>query len=123
MLDYYHTAKEFKQDQFDIIVDWTYEHCSVRDCFDETEEQFLEMERRLNAHLDTHYIARVRVMYDDVEMGCATLGSCYAYNCSPEDDINDGIGGYLADMIAEAVDEAENEAVRMLDRLKADFLQ
>ena len=123
MQDYYHTAKEFAQDQFDVIVDWTYEHCSVRDCFDETEEQYVEMERRLDAHLDTHYIARVRVMYDDVEMGSASLGSCYAYDCSPEDDINDGIGGYLVDMVAEAMDEAQNEAVRMLDRLKADFLQ
>ena len=118
----YYTVKEFKYAEFDIIVDWTYEHCSVRDCFDETEEQFLEMERRQEAHLDTHYIARVRAMYDGVEMGCAVLGSCYAYDCSPEDDINDGIGGYLEDMIEEAVDQAREEAVRMLDRLKADFL-
>ena len=119
----YYTVKEFRYAEFDIIVDWTYEHCSVRDCFDETEEQFQEMERRQEAHLDTHYIARVRAMYDGVEMGCAHLGSCYAYNCSPEDDINDGIGGYLEDMIEEAVDQAREEAVRMLDRLKADFLQ
>ena len=119
----YYTVKEFKYAEFDIIVDWTYEHCSVRDCFDETEEQFQEMERRLDAHLDTHYIARVRAMYDGVEMGCSSLGSCYAYDCSPEDDINDGIGGYLEDMIEEAVDQAQSEAVRMLDRLKADFLQ
>ena len=122
-MDYYHTVKEFRYANFDIIVDWTYEHCSVRDCFDETEEQFQEMERRLDAHLDTHYIARVRAMYDGVEMGCSSLGSCYAYDCSPEDDINDGIGGYLEDMIEEAVDQAQSEAVRMLDRLKADFLQ
>lgn len=122
-MNYYYTVKEFKYAEFDIIVDWTYEFCSVRDCFDETEEQFQEMERRQEAHLDTHYIARVRAMYDGVEMGCATLGSCYAYNCSPEDDINEGIGGYLEDMIEDAVDEARTEAVRMLDRLKADFLQ
>ena len=119
---YYTTVKEFRYAEFDIIVDWTYEDCSVRDCFDETEEEFAEMERRLNADLDTHYIARVRAMYDDVEMGSDTLGSCYARDCSPEDDINDGIGGYLEDMIEQAVDQARTEAVRMLDRLKADFL-
>ena len=119
----YYTVKEFKHGNFDIIVDWTYEDCSVRDCFDETEEQFLEMERRQEAHLDTHYIARVRAMYDGVEMGCSSLGSCYAYDCSPEDDINNGISGYLEDMIEEAVDDARTEAVRMLDRLKEDFLQ
>jgi len=119
----YYTVKEFKHGNFDIIVDWTYEHCSVRDCFDETEEQFLEMERRQEAHLDTHYIARVRAMYDGKEMSSDSLGSCYAYNCSPEDDINNGIDGYLEDMIEEAVDQAQTEAVRMLDRLKEDFLQ
>ena len=70
----YYTVKEFKYAEFDIIVDWTYEHCSVRDCFDETEEQFQEMERRQEAYLDTHYIARVRAMYDGVEMGSASLG-------------------------------------------------
>ena len=118
----YYTVKEFKVDQFDIIVDWTYEDCSVRDCFDETEEEFQEMERRLDAYLDTHYIARVRAMYDGVEMGSATIGSCYARDCSPEDDINDGIGGYLEDMVDEAVDQARTEAVAMLQRLKADFL-
>jgi hypothetical protein len=118
----YYTVKEFRYANFDIIVDWTYEHCSVRDCFDETEEEFAEMERRQEAHLDTHYIARVRAMYDGVEMGSASLGSCYAYDCSPEDDINDGLCGYLEDMIEEAVDQARDEAVRMLDRLKADFL-
>ena len=118
----YYTVKEFKYANFDIIVDWTYEDESIRGCFEETEEQYAEMERRLEAYIDTHYIARVRAMYDGVEMGSAHLGSCYAYNCSPEDDINDGIGGYLEDMIEEAVDEARTEAVRMLDRLKADFL-
>ena len=121
-MNYYHTVKEFKYAEFDMIIDWTYEHCSVRDCFEETEEEYAEMERRQEAYLDTHYIARVRAMYDGVEMGSSSLGSCYARDCSPEDDINDGIDGYLEDMIAEAVDEAQNEAVRMLDRLKADFL-
>ena len=119
----YYTVKEFDYAKFRMIVDWTYEDCSVRDCFDETEEEFLEMERRLENYTDTHYIARVRAMYDGVEMGSAHLGSCYARDCSPEADINSGIGGYLEDMIEEAVDEAQNEAVRMLDRLKADFLQ
>jgi len=55
-------------------------------------------------------------------MGSDYLGSCYACDCSPEDDINDGIGGYLEDMVDQAVDQARTEAVRMLDRLKADFL-
>ena len=121
MSDYY-TVKKFKIDQFDIIVDWRYEDVSIRDMFDETEEQYIWMKHRLDACIDTHYIARVRAMYDGVEMGCNTLGSCYASGCSPEDDINNGINGYLQDMVDQALDEARKEAVRMLDRLKADFL-
>ena len=121
MQDYYYTVKQFQQGLFDIIVDWTYEDCSVRDMFEETEEQYAEMERRLDAYLDTHYVARVRAMYDGVEMGSDTLGSCYAYNCTPEDDINDGIGGHLAQMVDTAVSEAQSEAVRLLSKLSADF--
>lgn len=122
-MDYWYKVKEFKQAQFDIIVDWTYEHCALGDCFDDTVSDLEDMIRRCNAGLDTHYIARVRVFYRGHEMGLSTLGSCYAYDCSPEDDILAGIGGYLEDMVAEAVDQAQNEAVAMLQRLKADFLQ
>ena len=117
------TVKEFKIDQFDIIVDWTYEDTSIRDCFDKFDAQYEEMERRMAAYIDTHYVARVRAMYDGVEMGSDYLGSCYAYDCTPEDDITFRSGGYLEQMVDEAVDQARNEAVRMLDRLKADFLQ
>jgi hypothetical protein len=123
MMTHWYEAKKFKVDQFDMIVDWTYEDCAIRDCFDEEVSDVAEMERRCEAYLDTHYVARVRAMYDGVEMGSAVIGSCYAYDCSPEDDINDGIGGYLEDMVDEAVDQARTEAVAMLQRLKEDFLQ
>jgi|SRR6056297_374332 len=120
---YWHEVKRFKQEQFDVIVDWTYEEVPIRDMFDETVFDIEDMERRHNAGTDTHYVARVRFLYDGVEMGCATLGSCYAYGCDPEDDINDGISGYLEDLMAEAESEARERAVEMLDQLKADFLQ
>ena len=61
-------------------------------------------------------------MYDGVEMGEETLGSCYAYDCDPADDIKAGLGGYLEDMIAEAMEQAQTRSVEMLDRLKRDFL-
>ena len=120
---YWHEVKRFKQEQFDVIVDWTYEEVPIRDMFDETVFDIEDMERRHNAGTDTHYVARVRFLYDGVEMGCATLGSCYAYGCDPEDDINDGISGYLEDLMEEAESEARERAVEMLDQLKADFLQ
>jgi hypothetical protein len=119
---FWHEVKRFKEAQFDVVVDWTYEEAALGDCFDETVTDLEDMIRRCNDGTDTHYIARVRVFYDGHEMGSATLGSCYAYDCDPADDIEAGIGGYLEDMIAEAMDEARSEAVAMLDRLRADFL-
>jgi hypothetical protein len=119
----YTVAKEFKVDQFDIIVDWTYEDSSIRDLFDDEVSDIADMVRRCNDGTDTHYIARVRAMYDGKEMGCATLGSCYASDCSPEDDINAGVSGYLEQMVEEAVDEAHEEAVALLQQLTEDFLQ
>ena len=122
MRDYYR-VKNFKVDQFDVFVDWTYEDSSVRDLFDsEVSDIVDDMVRRCNDGTDTHYIARVRAMYDGVELGCATLGSCYARDCSPEDDINAGVSGYLEQMVEEALDDAREEAVAMLQRLKEDFL-
>ena len=121
MRDWYE-VKRFKQDQFDVVVDWTYEDSALRDCFDETVSDIADMIDRCNRYIDTHYVARVRVFYDDHEMGSTTLGSCYAYGCDPADDINEGISGYLEDMIYEAMDDARSETVRMIARLKTDFL-
>jgi hypothetical protein len=109
-------------DQFSVVLDWTYEDAALGDCFDETVTDLNSMIDRCNSGIDTHYIARIRVMYAGKEMGSSVLGSCYAVDCDPSDDMISGIGGYLDQMIDEAVDEARGEAVRMLDRLKADFL-
>lgn len=123
MQHWYHVETREDQAPFKVVLEWTYEDCALRDCFDDTVSDIEDMERRCNAGIDTHYIARVRVMYDGVEMGSAVIGSCYAYDCHPEDNMRAGIDGYLEDMIAEAMDEARGRAVEMLDRLKADFLE
>lgn len=109
--------------QFSVILDWTYEDSALRDCFDETVSDIAEMERRCNDYTDTHYVARVRVFYDGHEMGSSVLGSCYAYDCDPADDMQAGIDGYLEDMIDEALDEARGRCVEMVERLKRDFLE
>ena len=118
----YNTVKTFKVDNFDVEVAWAYEDMPIRDCFDETEEEFAAMQARCENYTDTHYQLRVLAKYDDVEMGSAYLGSCYAAGMDPAQDIEDGVGGYLQDFVSEAISEAQNEAVAMLDRLKADFL-
>ena len=118
----YNTVKTFKVDNFDVEVAWAYEDMPIRDCFDETEEEFAAMQARCENYTDTHYQLRVLAKYDDVEMGSAYLGSCYAAGMDPAQDIEDGVGGYLQDFVSEAVSEAQEEAVAMLDRLKTDFL-
>ena len=119
---YWHEAKRFAKDQFTVVWDWTYEEVPIRDMFDETVFDIADMERRHNAGIDTHYIARVTFLYDGEEVGSATLGSCYAHGCDPEDDMKAGISGYMEDMMEEAESEARERAVEMLDRLKKDFL-
>ena len=111
-----------KVDQFEVELAWTYEETALRDMFDDTIFDIEDMQRRCEDYTDTHYVARVRVMYDGVEMGCSTLGSCYARDCDPAEDMLNGLDDYLEQMTEEALDEARAEAVRMLDRLKADFL-
>ena len=119
---YWHEVKRFAKDQFTVVWDWTYEEVPIRDMFDETVFDIADMERRHNAAIDTHYIARVRFMYDGVETGVVTLGSCYASNCDPADDMESGISGYMEDMMEEAESEARERCVEMLDSLKKDFL-
>ena len=66
-----------------------------------------------------HMICRVQALYDDKVMGESYLGSVVSESPGAwiaEDD------GQVNDMVDAAVDEARNEAVRMLDILKADFL-
>lgn len=108
---------------FSVILDWAYEDAALGDCFDETIFDLEDMIDRCNRYVDTHYIARVRVMYDDIEMGEETLGSCYARDCDPADDMRNGIGGYLEDMISDAMNQARSRSVEMLNRLKRDFLE
>lgn len=117
----WNTVETFAQDQFTVELAWCYEDLDLSHVF-ETAEEIAEHAERCNQYLDTHYVARVLVMYDGVEMGSDYLGSCYAYGCDPAEDIREGIGGYREQMIDTAMEQARSEAVAMLDRLKADFL-
>ena len=98
---------------YTIRIDWCYEDVAIRDCFDDTVSDVPEMERRCDAGIDTHFIARVRAFWRDYELASTTLGSCYAADCSPEDEIEAGLAGYLEGMTDEVVAEADRELVRL----------
>ena len=117
----WNTVKTFKMANFDVEIAWAYEDLPLSYVF-EAEEDIEVHQKRCEDYTDTHYVARVRAMYDGKEMGSDYLGSCYAYDCDPAVDIDNGIGGYLEQMVDTAISEAQDEAVRMLDRLKEDFL-
>lgn len=122
-MDHWYYVETQQHGPFTVILDWTHEHAAIADCFDETVSDLANMVDRCNRHIDTHYIARVRAIYGGIEMGSVTLGSCYAYNCDPEDDMRAGLGGYLEDMIADVLDQARIRSGEMLNRLKRDFLE
>ena len=98
---------------YTIRIDWCYEDVAIRDCFDDTVSDVSEMERRCDAGIDTHFIVRVRAFWRGYELASTTLGSCYAADCEPEDEIEAGLAGYLADMTDEVVAEADRELVRL----------
>ncbi len=98
---------------YTIHIDWCYEDVAIRDCFDDTVSDVSEMERRCDAGIDTHFITRVRAFWRGYELASTTLGSCYAADCEPEDEIEDELGSNLEDMIEEVVAEADRELVRL----------
>ena len=98
---------------YTIRIDWRYEDAAIRDCFDDTVSDVSEMERRCDAGMDTHFVTRVRAFWRGYELASTTLGSCYAADCEPEDEIEAGLAGYLEDMTAEVVAEADRELVRL----------
>jgi ketopantoate reductase len=98
---------------YTIHIDWTYEGVAIRDMFDETVSDVADMERRCDAGIDTHFVTRVRAFWRGYELASTTLGSCYALDCSPEDEIEAGLAGYLEDLIDEVVAEADRELVRL----------
>jgi len=108
---------------YTIHIDWCYEDVAIRDCFDETVSDVADMERRCDAGIDTHFITRVRAFWRGYELASTTLGSCYAYDCSPEEEIEAGLAGYLSDMTDEVVAEADRELIRLNREIFKDIQQ
>jgi len=100
----------------DIEFAWTYEDQPLADAFDDTEEQIAEMYEKINNYDLTWFVARVRVMYQNSELGSAYLGG-NLYD-DVEKAFEDRLGGHLDDMIDEAMEEAQAYAATMVGALK-----
>jgi len=108
-----------KIDQFEVEIGFADDTNQLELVFDPSEDYYNELVENMANGVWRHMICRVQAKYDDKVMGEAYLGSCVA-----EDPgkwiFNDR--DQVEDLIDEALEEARNEAVRMLDILKKDFL-
>ena len=106
-------------DQFTVEIGFAPDDTQLDLLFDTDADYYPELIENLESGFWQHMICRVQALYDGKVMGESYLGSCVAesgevWSAHEADQLND--------MVDAAVDEARNEAVRMLDRLKADFL-
>ena len=107
-------------DQFTVEISFAPDDTQLDLLFDTEADYYPELIENLESGFWQHMICKVAAYYDGTEMGTAYLGSIVAESPAAwiaEDPI------FVQDLVAQAVDEAREEAVRMLDRLKADFLQ
>jgi hypothetical protein len=112
-------------DQFIVEIAFAPDDTQLDLLFDTEMEGYDEMIENLESGFWQHMICRVQAKYDGKVMGESYLGSIVAESPEKwlaEDEANDDRSHPINDMIDEAVDQARNEAVRMLEILKADFL-
>jgi len=116
----YTVVHEYELDQFTVEYAYAPDTTQLELLFDPSEEYYEELVEKIADGTWEHFIARVRVLYDGKEMAAEYLGSVVAED--PEEWFGVDADGQVGDMIDRALDEARNEAVAMLDRLKKDFL-
>ena len=106
-------------DQFTVETEFAPDDTQLDLLFDTDADYYPELIENLESGFWQHMICRVQAKYDGKVMGEAYLGSCVAESgevwSAHEADQLEGLRD-------QAVDEARNEAVRMLEILKADFL-
>ena len=126
MFDNYQVEEQFDRDQFIVEIAFAPDDTPVDQLFDTEADYYPELLENLESGFWQHMICRVEAKYDGKVMGSAYLGSIVAESPAKwleEDTAANDRKHQINDMIEEAIDEAGNEAVRMLDILKEDFLQ
>jgi hypothetical protein len=106
-------------DQFTVEIGFAPDDTQLDLLFDTDADYYPELIENLESGFWQHMICRVQAKYDDKVMGESYLGSCVAEDGATWSEQS---ADQLNDMVDQAIDEARNEAVRMLEILKADFL-
>ena len=115
----YITRESREVDQFTVEIAFAPDDTQLDLLFDTDADYYPELIENLDSGFWQHMICRVQAKYDGTVMGEDYLGSVVAEDGATWSEQNPE---QLNDMIDTAVDLARTEAVRMLDRLKNDFL-
>jgi hypothetical protein len=118
--DNFTVEEQFDRDQFIIEIAFAPDDTQLDLLFDTDADYYPELIENLESGFWQHMICRVQAKYDGKVMGESYLGSVVAETPAKwlESDKD-----YIDDLVDQAIDEARNEALRMLEILKEDFLQ
>jgi hypothetical protein len=123
--DNFSVEEEFDRDQFTVEIAFAPDDTQLDLLFDTDADYYPELIENLESGFWQHMICRVQAKYDGKVMGASYLGSIVAESPAKwleEDTAANDRNHRINNMVGEAVDQARTEAVRMLDRLKNDFL-
>jgi hypothetical protein len=109
---HYEELALFERDGFEIIVDKTWEDLDPADCFDDSCYDIKEIYCKIDAGVFEWFMLRVRVFYEDVELGSDYVGG-FLYE-DPRDVLNDGV---VEDMVWTALEEAKARARELNEKL------
>ncbi|MAD67133.1 MAG: hypothetical protein CMK24_06570 [Porticoccaceae bacterium] len=115
----YGVEQQFERDQFTIEIAFANDDTQLDLLFDTDMEGYDELVENLESGFWQHMICRVQAIYDDTVMGESYLGSIVAESGAKwivEDPAQ------VEDLVDDAVSQAQQEAVRMIEVLKRDFL-
>ena len=115
----YMVEEQFDKDQFIVEIGFAPDDTQLDLLFDTDADYYPELIENLESGFWQHMIVRVQAKYDGKVMGESYLGSIVAESPAKwlaEDPTQ------VDDLVDQAMDEARTEAVRMLDKLKEDFL-
>ena len=107
---HYEELATYNRNGFEIIVDKTWEDIDPRGCFDTEDAD--EIVRKINDQTYDWFMLRVRVLFDEHEMGSHYLGGC-CYEDARE-VLTDGTA---EDCIYAAMEEAKQEILRLKTKL------
>ena len=117
--DNFHVEEQFDRDQFIVEIAFAPDDTQLDLLFDTDADYYPELIENLESGFWQHMICRVQAKYDGKVMGSSYLGSIVDEGPIKWLEENQDI---VDDLVAGAMDEAREEAVRMLEILKQDFL-